>query len=82
MHEAGGWSIVQKDSRETISPQEKTSGTDWYSTKVTGIGLQGTGVKLFSLMNPLSNCLGHPEKKNLSREEKVSPAISPVSCQQ
>uniref|UniRef100_A0AAZ3QKP8 Transposase Tc1-like domain-containing protein n=1 Tax=Oncorhynchus tshawytscha TaxID=74940 RepID=A0AAZ3QKP8_ONCTS len=49
--------------------------------KGTGIGLLRTGVKSFSLMNPLSNCLGHLEK-SLSGEDKVSATISPVSCQQ
>uniref|UniRef100_A0A8C8FRR2 Store-operated calcium entry-associated regulatory factor n=1 Tax=Oncorhynchus tshawytscha TaxID=74940 RepID=A0A8C8FRR2_ONCTS len=42
------------------------------------IGLLRTGVKSFSLMNPLSDCLGHPEK-SLSGEDKVSATISPVS---
>ena len=47
--------------RSHFSPG-KTSGTDWYSAKGTGIGLLRTGVKSFSLMNNLSDCLGHPEK--------------------
>ncbi|CDR06625.1 unnamed protein product, partial [Oncorhynchus mykiss] len=34
-----------------------------------------TGVKSFSLMNPLSDCLGHPEKC-LSGEDKVRGCIS------
>jgi hypothetical protein len=33
----------------------------------TGIGLLRTGVKSFSLMNSLSDCLGHPEKKLVRR---------------
>ena len=37
--------------------------------------------KVISLMNPLSDGLGHPEK-SLSGEDKVSATISPVSCQQ
>uniref|UniRef100_A0AAZ3S1T4 Transposase n=1 Tax=Oncorhynchus tshawytscha TaxID=74940 RepID=A0AAZ3S1T4_ONCTS len=47
-----------------------------YSTG-TGIGLLRTGVKSFSLMNPLSDCLGHPDK-SLSGEDKVSATIIPV----
>uniref|UniRef100_A0AAZ3RNY5 Transposase Tc1-like domain-containing protein n=1 Tax=Oncorhynchus tshawytscha TaxID=74940 RepID=A0AAZ3RNY5_ONCTS len=39
-----------------------------------------TGVKSFSLMNPLSDCLWHPEKKVCL--EKARATISPVSCQQ
>ena len=35
---------------------------DRYSAKGTGIGLLRTGVKSFSLLIPLSECLGHPEK--------------------
>ena len=37
--------------------------------------------KVISLMNPLSDCLGYPEK-SLSGEDKVSATICPVSCQQ
>ncbi|CDQ92211.1 unnamed protein product [Oncorhynchus mykiss] len=40
-----------------------------------------TGVKSFSLMNPLSDCLGHPEK-SLSGEDKVSATISPAAISQ
>lgn len=51
----------KKGSVEATSPKEKLEGQDWYSAKGTGIGLRRTRVRSFSLMNPLSNCLEHPE---------------------
>ena len=77
----GGWPGVKKGSKEATSLQEKHQGQTDILQKGTGIGLLRTGVKSFSLMNPLSDCLGHPEK-SLSGEDKVSATISPVSCQQ
>lgn len=66
--------------RSHFSPV-KTLGIDWYSAEGTGTGLLRTGAKSFSLMNPLSNCLGHLEE-GLFREDEVSATISPVSGQQ
>jgi hypothetical protein len=70
--------LVSRGSKETTSLQEKYQGQ---TDILQNIGLLRTGVKSFSLMNPLSDCLGHPEK-SLSEEDKVSATISPVSCQQ
>ena len=39
------------------------------SAKGTGIGLLRTGVKSFSLMIPLTDCLGHPEKNLVRRRQ-------------
>lgn len=52
--------VSRRATKNPFSPG-KTSGTDCYSAKGTGIGLLRTGVKSFSLMNPLSDCLGDPE---------------------
>ena len=71
----------KKGSKEATSLLEKHQGQTDILQKDTGIGLLRTGVKSFSLMKPLSNCLGNPEK-SLSGEDKVSSTISPVSYQQ
>lgn len=53
----------------------KTSGTEWYSAKGTGIGLLKTGVQSFSLMNSLSNCLEHPKRKVCLEKRWVLPLV-------
>lgn len=62
-----------------LSSKKKQGKTD--SAEGTGTGLLRTGVKSFSLMYPLCDCLGHVEG-GLFGEDEVSATISPVSCQQ
>ena len=59
----GGWPGVKKGSKEATSLQEKHQGQTEGTAEGTGIGLLRTGVKSFSLMNPISDCLEHLEKK-------------------
>ena len=68
----GGWPGVKKGIKKASFFQEKHQGQTDILQKVysaTGIGLLRTGVKSFSLMNPLSNCLGHLEKKLVRRRQ-------------
>ena len=66
----GGWPGGKKGSKDATSLQEKYQGQTDILQKVQGIGLLRTGVKSFSLMNLLSDCLGHSEK-SLSGEDEV-----------
>lgn len=72
--------VFNKNMKEAASLQENINNRVIFSPR-SRIGLLRTGVKPFSLVNPLSDCLGHLEK-SLSGEEMLSPSISPVSCQQ